>query len=191
MSKINLAIFASGSGTNAENIANYFSDHNSIKVDRIFSNKKDAYVHERAKILQIKSSAFSREEFNSSLFVEKMQNIDFIVLAGFLWLIPRYLIEAFPNKIINIHPALLPKYGGKGMYGNYVHEAVIAAREKESGISIHLVNEQYDEGELLYQAKCTVERRDTPKSLAQKIQKLEYAHFPRVIEEFISRPANF
>lgn len=185
MSNINLAILASGSGTNAENIGAYFSDHASIHVTQILSNKQDAGVHRRAKKLGIPSATFSREAFYDPSFIEQLKDVDYIILAGFLWLVPAYLIEAFPNKIINIHPALLPKYGGKGMYGNRVHEAVVAANESESGITIHLVNEQYDEGEVLFQVKCTVEPADTPEHVAKKIHELEYAHFPRVIEEYI------
>ncbi len=183
--KINLAILASGSGTNAENIANYFSSHQQIQVKEILSNRKEAGVHDRAEKLGIHSSTFSREEFRKEIFLERLEEIDFIILAGFLWLIPKYLIEAFPNKIVNIHPALLPKFGGKGMYGMHVHEAVIAAGEKESGITIHLVNEKYDEGEILFQTKCEIGVNDTPESLAKKIHALEYEHFPFQIERLI------
>jgi len=183
--KIRLAIFASGSGTNAENIAKYFDGHPSICVAEVLSNKVDAFVHERAKNLGIPSSTFSKAAFKESSFVEKLQDIDYIILAGFLWLIPKYLIQAFPDRIINIHPALLPKFGGKGMYGHHVHDAVIAAGEQKSGITIHLVNEEYDKGEILFQAHCEVEEVEKPDTLAQKIHKLEYVHFPRVIEEYI------
>ncbi len=183
--KINLAIFASGSGTNAENIGNYFSSHEEIEVKEILSNKKEAGVHLRAEKLGIPSSTFSREAFRQDSFLERLEGVDYIILAGFLWLIPTYLVEAFPSKIINIHPALLPKYGGKGMYGHHVHEAVIQSEERESGITIHLVNEKYDEGEVLFQAKCTIDTDDTPDSLATKIHALEYEHFPRVIENYV------
>ncbi|MEP5611186.1 MAG: phosphoribosylglycinamide formyltransferase [Cyclobacteriaceae bacterium] len=182
---ISLAIFASGSGTNAENIARHFDGHLQIKVSEILSNKADAYVLQRAKNLGIKSSVFGRIEFASPNFLDRLQNVDFIILAGFLWLVPEFLIEAFPDKIINIHPALLPKYGGKGMYGSKVHKAVVAAKEKESGITIHLVNEEYDKGKILFQGKCSVEEEETSETLADKIHALESEHFPRVIEEYI------
>ncbi|MEQ9466900.1 MAG: phosphoribosylglycinamide formyltransferase [Ekhidna sp.] len=184
---INLAIFASGSGTNAENIAKYFEERETVQVKEIFSNKKDAGVHSRAEKLGIPSSTFSKEQFQDSSFIKRLEDIDYIILAGFLWLVPPYLIKAFPNRIINIHPALLPKFGGKGMYGDKVHTAVIEKREKESGITIHLVNEEYDKGEILFQATCKVDEKDTPDSLAKKIHALEYEHFPRVIEEYIHR----
>lgn len=185
--QINLAVFASGSGTNAENIANHFNEHETIQVKEVLSNKKGAGVHERAERLGLPSSTFSKEQFQDSSFIKRLEDIDYIILAGFLWLVPKYLIKSFPNKIINIHPALLPKFGGKGMYGDRVHRAVIEEGEKESGITIHLVNEEYDKGEILYQAKCEVTKEDTPDSLAQKIHSLEYEHFPRVIEEYVLR----
>lgn len=185
MQEINLAIFASGSGTNAENIVNYFSNHEQINVSLIISNKPNAYVLQRAEKLNVPSKVFDRTAFSQPDFLEELENIDYIILAGFLWLIPGYLIEAFPNKIINIHPALLPNYGGKGMYGSHVHEAVIKAGEKESGITIHLVNEEYDKGVHLFQAKCVVGEEDTPDTLAQKIHELEHTHFPKEIETYI------
>ncbi|MBC6401090.1 MAG: phosphoribosylglycinamide formyltransferase [Ekhidna sp.] len=183
--KIRITIFASGSGTNAENIIKYFDSNDKVNIDDILSNKEDAYIHERAKNLGVRSRSFSKEAFKKSSFVEKLQKTDYIILAGFLWLIPKYLIQAFPNRIINIHPALLPKYGGKGMYGKHVHKAVIDAGEEESGITVHLVNEEYDKGEVLFQAKCNVEKEDTPDTLAQKIHQLEYKHFPKVIERYV------
>lgn len=183
--EINLAILASGSGTNAENIINYFSEHPGIQVKEVLSNKVDAYVHERAKKLGVPSHTFSKAEFNDTSFIKRLVDIDYIILAGFLWLIPEYLIKAFPNKIINIHPALLPKYGGKGMYGLKVHEAVVANHEKESGITIHLVNKEYDKGKILFQAKCEVTDRDTAESVANKIHELEYQYFPSQIEKLI------
>lgn len=183
--KMNLAILASGSGTNAENIIKYFSKHSAIQVKEVLSNKKEAYVHNRAKNLGIPSSAFSKSDFRDSSFLERLANVDYIILAGFLWLIPEYLINAFPNRIINIHPALLPKFGGKGMYGHHVHTAVIEAGERESGITIHLVNEEYDRGEVLFQAKCEIENGETAESLAKKIHQLEYDHFPKVIMNYI------
>lgn len=185
MKTINLAIFASGSGTNAENIINYFASHPTIRAKKILSNKQDAFVHQRAKKCRVPSSSFLKVDFGRESFLNQLEEIDFIILAGFLWLIPKYLVRTFPDKIINIHPALLPKFGGKGMYGDRVHNAVIETGEKESGITIHLVNEEYDKGKILFQAKCKVDETDTPDSLAAKIHELEYAHFPKVIEEFI------
>ncbi len=183
--KINIAIFASGSGTNAENIANYFEDHERVQVHEVLSNNPSAFVLQRAENLGIPSSSFNKEEFMSERFLERLEKTDFIILAGFLWLVPGYLVEAFPERIINIHPALLPKYGGKGMYGSRVHEAVIEAKEKESGITIHLVNQEYDKGKVLFQTKCEVGKNDTPDTLAKKIHALEYEFFPKVIEEYI------
>lgn len=184
---INLAIFASGSGTNAENIINYFDGHEQIHVKQVLSNKKEALVHERAQKLSVPSVSFSRTEFQDPSFLDKLEGIDYIILAGFLWLIPEYLVNAFPERMINIHPALLPKFGGKGMYGSHVHEAVIESGEIASGITIHLVNEKYDEGEHLFQAKCEVSNQDDSDTLAKKIHALEYEHFPNVIEEYILR----
>ncbi|MEN8118760.1 MAG: phosphoribosylglycinamide formyltransferase [Bacteroidota bacterium] len=183
-----IAIFASGSGTNAENIIKYFKNNKRIEVVLVLSNNKNAFVLERATNLKIETKVFNRSTFNDSdevIQLLKEKNIDFIVLAGFLWLIPKNLIFTFKNKIINIHPALLPKYGGKGMYGMHVHNAVINNGEKESGISIHNVNEKYDDGAIIFQAKCNIEMNDSPESLAQKIHKLEYEHFPKVIEKWI------
>lgn len=183
--QINLAVFASGSGTNAENLIKYFASHPKIQVNHVFSNKAHAMVHKRADSLDVPSSTFSREEFYDPSFVKQLTAFDYIILAGFLWLIPSYLIQAFKNRIINIHPSLLPKYGGKGMYGAKVHEAVLAAGEKESGITIHLVNEEYDKGKILAQEKCEALASDTPASLAEKIHELEYAWFPKVVESYI------
>ncbi len=182
---INLTIFASGSGSNAENIANYFEGHQQIRVNEILSNRSDAFVHERAKNLSIPSSTFSKDQFRDPSFIARLEEADYIILAGFLWLIPEYLVKAFPSRIINIHPALLPKFGGKGMYGSHVHEAVIASGDEESGITIHLVNEEYDMGKILFQARCEVDADDTPEILAKKIHTLEYEHFPRAIEDYI------
>lgn len=184
----NLAIFASGSGSNAENIANYFSRHSEISVSIIISNKKEAYVHERARKLGIPSATFTKKEFEEGVAVVSLLKecrIDWIILAGFLLKVPQNLLDAFPHKIINIHPALLPRFGGKGMYGSYVHEAVVAAGEKESGITIHYVNENYDEGAIIFQATCEVLPGDSPDDVASKVHALEYEHFPRVIEETI------
>lgn len=187
MKPTKLAIFASGSGTNAENIINYFKTHSEIQVEEVFSNKQDAFVHERARKLGVRSSYFKKAEFHKESFLERLNGVDYLILAGFLWLVPAHLIKAFPNKIINIHPSLLPKYGGQGMYGAHVHNAVIAAGEKVSGITIHLVNEAYDQGKVLFQGQCMVEENDTADMLASKIHQLEYEHFPRVIEAVIHR----
>ncbi|MFC2087495.1 phosphoribosylglycinamide formyltransferase, partial [Bacteroidota bacterium] len=152
------------------------------------SNKEDTYVLKRAKRLGIKSVCFNKTEFsdpNHMLPILHQYSIDFIILAGFLWLVPVYLIRAYRNKIINIHPALLPKYGGKGMYGLNVHRAVKENKEKESGVSIHIVNEEYDKGEIIFQARCPIDSDDTPEMIAEKVHKLEYQYFPRVIEEYV------
>lgn len=184
-----LAIFASGTGTNAEKIIQHFSGHPQIKVALIVCNKPGAGVTEIAQANQIPLQMIDKEPFfrgdgyTSQL---KEKNIDFIVLAGFLWKIPETLINAYPDKIINIHPALLPKFGGKGMYGSKVHEAVIAMGEKESGITIHFVNEHFDEGKPIFQAKCPVEADDTPESLAQKVHRLEHTHFPVIVEQVVT-----
>lgn len=185
---INIAIFASGSGTNAENIANYFKNSPNVNVALIVSNKKDAFVHERAKNLGIESVTFLKNDFeNTDNVVDclKKKGIDFIVLAGFLLKVPENLLRAYPSKIVNIHPALLPKYGGKGMYGDAVHKAVVEAGETESGITIHYVNENYDEGAIIFQAKCAVSENDTYEDVAKKVHTLEYMHFPIIIEELL------
>jgi len=182
-----IAILASGSGTNAENIIRYFNGNKEIIVDSVWSNRKNAYVLERARNLGIDCGYFTKEEFSDSdkfLTELKSRKIDLIVLAGFLLLIPPKYISEF--SIINIHPALLPSYGGKGMYGNYVHEAVLNNKDKESGITIHLVNEQYDRGEHLFQAKCPVMPTDSPETLARRVHKLEYEYFPKIIEKYLS-----
>ncbi len=193
-----IAIFASGSGTNAENIALYFAKISSVKISAILCNNSDAFVLKRAENLNIPSLVFSKNDFYSSEKVVqflKEKEIDLIVLAGFLWLIPNTLISEFPNRIVNIHPALLrivnihpallPKYGGKGMYGNRVHEAVVSNGETETGITIHLVNEKYDEGKTLFQAKCQVTLEDTAETVANKVHELEYKYFPKVIEDIV------
>lgn len=185
---INIAIFASGSGTNAENIIKYFSDKNNINISLLICNKSDAFVLKRAKNHNIPAFWVQKKELKSNYITNLLisNNIDYIVLAGFLLLIPESLIDLFPYRIINIHPALLPKYGGKGMYGDFVHQEVIKNKEKESGITIHFVNKNYDEGEIIFQAKCKIETNDTPKTLAQKIHKLEYQYFPIIIEKVIN-----
>lgn len=185
----NIAIFASGSGTNAENIARYFSNSETIKVAVVLSNNKNAGVHARMEKLNIPSVSFTREEFiEGTAVLAKLAEYDtvLIVLAGFMNKISDTLLKAYPNKIINIHPALLPKHGGKGMYGMHVHEAVVAAGEKESGITIHYINENYDEGAVIFQATCPVLPTDTPEEVANKVHTLEYAHYPHVIEEVLA-----
>jgi phosphoribosylglycinamide formyltransferase-1 len=184
----NIAIFASGSGTNAENIIRYFSTRNTAQVSLILSNRREAYVFKRAAALNIRSVFFDRKELyvtDKVLRYLSFYKIDFIVLAGFLWLIPDNILTAYENRIINIHPALLPRHGGKGMYGDIVHESVISSREKVSGITIHYVNGKYDDGSVIFKAECSVDPSDTPGSLAAKVHALEYEHYPRVIEELV------
>jgi phosphoribosylglycinamide formyltransferase 1 len=186
----NIAIFASGSGTNAQQIADYFRDNEFIHVSLILSNKPDAFVLERANNLGIPSFVFNRKDFyetDSVLEVLQDYQIDFIILAGFLWFVPDNILKAYPRKIINIHPALLPKHGGKGMYGEKVHQAVIAEGDKRTGISIHFVNDHYDEGEIIFQDSFEVLPVDTAESIARKVHQLEYKHFPRVIEEVVRK----
>jgi phosphoribosylglycinamide formyltransferase-1 len=186
---IKIAIFASGSGSNAQRIGEYFKNHPFVSVDSIFTNNKDAYVLERAQKLNIPYIIFNRKEFYETglIFDElRRREIDLIVLAGFLWLVPPRIIEAYNGRIVNIHPALLPAYGGKGMYGDFVHKAVIDNKEKYSGITIHYVNNHYDSGDIIFQAKCEVTPDDTCDTLAARIHALEYEHFPRVIEEIAS-----
>ena len=186
-SPIRIAVFASGSGTNAAAIIDYFKAKDDIEVSLVICNKPGAGVIERAFDRGVKTMLISKADIESQEVLEILQRekIDFVVLAGYLWLIPEYLVKAYPNRIVNIHPALLPNYGGKGMYGSKVHQAVIANGEKESGITIHLVNEKYDEGKTLFQASCPVETDDTPETLAQRIHALEHENFPRVIEDTI------
>jgi phosphoribosylglycinamide formyltransferase-1 len=184
----NIAIFASGSGTNAENIINYFSNKKSAKVALILSNKREAYVLERSAKHSIPSFFFDRKDFYDSekvLGYLQSYDIDFIVLAGFLWLVPSNILSRYEKRVVNIHPALLPKYGGKGMYGDAVHKAVIDGSETESGITIHYVNQVYDNGDIIFQAKCDIARGETAHSLAGKVHALEYLHFPVIIEKLI------
>src|SRR5665811_2315111 len=181
-----IALFASGSGTNAQNIMEYFSNNEYVAVDSLWSNKPDAFALKRATKLHVETFVFDRDQFYQTDEIVSILNnrhVDLIVLAGFLWLIPSNLLKNF--TIINIHPALLPDYGGKGMYGMKVHEAVVENKESESGISIHFVNEKYDDGQIIFQAKCPVLRSDTPEDVAQKVHKLEYDNFPKVIEKLI------
>ena len=186
--KKNIAIFASGSGTNAENIIRSFQENDLIRVALVLSNRSDAYVLERAHRLQVPSEVFLKEDWVSGeqiLALLHEYHIDFIVLAGFLVRVPERLLHAYPDKIINIHPALLPKFGGRGMYGDHVHEAVVAAGETESGITIHYINEHYDEGDTIFQAKCPVLPDDSAIDVAQKVHSLEYKHYPLIIERTI------
>ena len=180
-----IAIFASGTGSNARNIIRYFQDNEEISVALVMSNRSKAHVLKVQDEFGVPTMVCKRTKFYETTDLLNdlaAHDIDFIVLAGFLWLIPSYLVTAFPNKIINIHPALLPKYGGKGMYGKHVHEAVYAAKETETGITIHYVNEKYDEGQIVFQAKTTLTTDDTPDTIAKKVHQLEYLHFPKVIE---------
>lgn len=183
----NIAIFASGSGSNAERIVEYFADSEKINVKLFLCNNPEAGVIQRAERLQIPIIMFDRPAFKSGEVVKILQEnkIDWVILAGFLWLVPKNVIEAFPNRIINIHPALLPKFGGKGMYGHFVHEAVVENKETESGITIHFVNEHYDEGGVIFQASFPVLQTDTAEDVARKGQVLEHKHFPEVIERTI------
>jgi phosphoribosylglycinamide formyltransferase-1 len=186
-----IAIFASGSGTNAQKIIEYFADNKSIAIDSLWSNNPGAYALKRAAGLGIGTFVFNRHQLYESEEVRQklhQRGIDLIVLAGFLWLIPETLINDF--TIINIHPALLPKYGGKGMYGMKVHQAVVSNGDKETGISIHFVDQKYDNGKLIFQAKCTVGVNDTPEQVAEKVHKLEYEHFPAVIEKVLTGRVN-
>lgn len=183
----NIAIFASGSGTNAENIINHFNNGNLAKVVVVLTENKNAYVLERAKKHGVSAFYFPIEDLKNGKILDLLKEycVDIIVLAGFLKLFPESIIEEFPNKIINIHPALLPKFGGKGMYGNRVHQAVIEAGEQESGITIHNVNPNYDDGDIIFQAKCPVIKDDTPETLAQRVHSLEYKYYPEVIESLL------
>ena len=184
-----IALFASGNGSNVQRIAEYFTDSGLLEISAIYCNNPDAYVLKRAASLGIPSVVFNRDSFYNSASVLddlKHRETDWIVLAGFLWLIPESVLKAFPQRVINIHPALLPAYGGKGMYGMKVHQAVITAGDAESGITIHYVNEKYDEGDIIFQAKCSINKEDTAELLAAKIHELEYAYFPVVIGKCIT-----
>ena len=183
-----IVIFASGSGSNAENIIEFFHNRETASVIQVLTNNPHAKVIERCKRLKVSCLSFNKYGFSEGddvLNLLKNNEPDLIVLAGFLWKIPVKFLQAFPNKIINIHPALLPKYGGKGMYGKHVHEAVVANNEKETGITIHFVNEEYDEGAIIFQAKCDLEPTDKAEDVADKIHDLEMAHFPKVIESLL------
>lgn len=184
----NIIILASGSGSNAENIIQYFNQHTLVRIDSVWTNNPEAFVLERAERLKVEAFVFNKSDLVSAdnlLNEFRTRKIDLIVLAGFLLLLPPKYVREF--RVVNIHPALLPAYGGKGMYGDHVHRAVIANGEKESGITIHLVDEVYDHGEILFQARCSVDPKDSPEMLATKIHQLEMAHFPRVIEELLTK----
>jgi phosphoribosylglycinamide formyltransferase-1 len=185
----NIILFASGSGTNAANIVSYFNSKPTAKVVAIFSNNPNAKVVERAKMLNVPTIVFDKEALSSGELFQKITsfNPDLIVLAGFLLKFPETIIASFPNKIINIHPSLLPEYGGKGMYGMKVHQAVLANKEIQTGITIHYVNEHYDEGEFIFQKAINIEECQTPEEIAQKIHELEHHYFPEVIEKLITQ----
>jgi phosphoribosylglycinamide formyltransferase-1 len=183
-----IAIFASGAGSNARKILEHFAGSETIRVGLVVSNKKDAGVLGIAAEYGVPTHLIDRASFFESeelLEVLRRHDVTFLVLAGFLWLVPPYLIRAFPGRIVNIHPALLPKYGGKGMYGHFVHEAVRRSGDTETGITIHFVDERYDEGDVIFQARCPVEAGDTAADIARKVHALEHAHFPGVIEQVI------
>ena len=188
--KKRIAIFASGSGSNAQKIIEHFKKNDHAEVAIVISNRADAYVLERADNFEIPTHIIFRETFYGSddtLKLLEQLKIDLIVLAGFLWLVPENLIQAYPKRIVNIHPGLLPKFGGKGMYGHHVHDAVLKAKEAESGITIHFVNEEFDAGEIIFQAKCKVEKKDTPELLAFRVQQLEYLYFPKTVESVVKK----
>lgn len=184
--KKRVVIFASGSGSNAENIYHYFHEREDVEIAAIFTNNPRAGVIDRFHKLGMEVNIFTRSQFQEESFLKQLEGADLIVLAGFLWLVPAYLIQAFPNRIINIHPALLPKYGGKGMHGMHVHEAVYENKEKESGITIHFVNEEYDKGEIILQKKFEILSGEKPSEIAHKVHLLEYEWFPKAIEMVIA-----
>lgn len=185
-----LAIFVSGTGSNARRIIEYFQDDPEVEVALLISNKAKAPALEMAAEHGLETLVLQRAPFYEDeklLHTLQEKGITFLILAGFLWLIPTYLIKAYPDRIVNIHPALLPKYGGKGMYGKHVHRAVIEAGEKESGITIHYVNERYDEGNIIFQARCEVRPDDSPESLARRVQQLEHRYFPEIIASLLTK----
>ena len=188
--KKRIAIFASGSGSNAQKIMEYFKKHQDAEIAIVLTNNSEAYVLQRADNFEIPSHIFDKHEFyKTDDIVKLLKNlqINLIVLAGFLWLIPDNLLKAFPNKIINIHPALLPKYGGKGMYGDKVHQAILDAGEEESGITIHYINEQFDEGESIHQSRFKIEQGDDIEMIKFKGQQLEHLHYPKVVEQLLKK----
>jgi len=183
-----IVIFASGSGSNAENLIKFFQNSENANVTLVLTNNPHAKVLDRCKTLKTPALSFNRQAFTGSdvvLNVLKAENPDLIVLAGFLWKFPENIIKTFNNKVINVHPALLPKFGGKGMYGMNVHNAVVEEKETETGITIHYVNENYDEGAIIFQAKCNVKSKDTPEDVASKINDLEMEHFPKVVDKLL------
>ncbi|MBP5259726.1 MAG: phosphoribosylglycinamide formyltransferase [Paludibacteraceae bacterium] len=184
-----IAILASGSGTNAENIIRYFQGRSDVEIPFVLSNKKDAYVHERARQLGVPSYTYTKEAFQDGTVLQFLlsQNIDLVVLAGYMLKISDDMLAAYPNKILNIHPSLLPKFGGKGMHGDEVHKAVVAAGETESGITVHYLNDRYDEGEVIFQASCPVLPDDGYEQVAAKVHALEYAWYPKVIERELAK----
>jgi phosphoribosylglycinamide formyltransferase 1 len=183
----NLVLFASGSGSNAEKIIEHFKGSDQVRITHIYCNNPSAGIIQRAERLGVPCRVFDRESYKNGTVLKEVQSLrtDWIILAGFLWLIPSDFVMAFPQRIVNIHPALLPKFGGKGMYGHFVHEAVVAAGEKESGITIHYVNEHYDEGATIFQSSFPVLPSDTPEDVAKKGQVLEHRDFPKVIESLV------
>ncbi|MFC4141347.1 phosphoribosylglycinamide formyltransferase [Pedobacter mendelii] len=188
--KKRIAIFASGSGSNAQKLMEHFKRSTDTEISLVLTNNADAYVLQRADNFEIPSHIFDKHEFyETDEVIDLLKNldVDFIVLAGFLWLIPKNLIDAYPGRIVNIHPAILPKFGGKGMYGDHVHNAVIAAGETEGGITIHYVDEHYDEGEYIYQAKYKIDKNDNLEMVKFKGQQLEHLHYPRIIESLVKK----
>ena len=188
--KIRIAIFASGSGSNAQKLMEYFKRSNEAEISLVLTNNSDAYVLQRADNFEIPSHVFDKNEFyrtDDVIDLLKNLDIDLIVLAGFLWLIPKNLIAEYPGRIINIHPAILPKFGGKGMYGDFVHKAVMEAKETEGGITIHYVDENYDEGEYIHQAKYRIDKDDNLEMIKFKGQQLEHLHYPKVVESIVKK----
>lgn len=184
----NIVLMASGSGSNAENIIKYFRGKNILHNFHIITNKKDAFVLDRAKNLNVSAEVITKKQNDEGVLLDRINELkpDLIVLAGYLLLFPAEIVALYPNKIVNIHPALLPKFGGKGMYGSFVHDAVVANKETETGITIHFVSEHYDEGAVIFQAKTTVAEKDTALDVAAKVHELEYEHFPKVIEKLLN-----
>lgn len=188
--KKRIAIFASGSGSNAQKLMEYFKKHQEAEVVIVLTNNPEAYVIQRADNFEIPTHIFDKHEFietNDIVNLLKNLQIDLIVLAGFLWLIPNNLLEEFPNQIINIHPALLPKFGGKGMYGDRIHRTILEAGEVENGITIHFVNEKFDEGEIIYQSRFKIDKNDTLETIKFKGQQLEHLHYPRIVENLVQK----
>ncbi len=184
-----LAIFISGGGSNARSILTYFRDYSSIKIVALYSNRSDSNVRQIARANDLPFLIFDRKTFFQGDYVLrqlKEQKVDYVILAGFLWLIPNYLIKSFPDRILNIHPALLPKFGGKGMYGKNVHQAVFTAKELESGMTVHLVNEEFDKGKILFQEKINIQHCSSPEEIAQNVLKVEHLCYPKVIKHYIS-----